>query len=105
MWAIDVVRKHAHCLARWVLAMGLMTAGEVEGRCEVVVVKRKDVMCDAAARISNVTDWRAGAVHIPYMLTFVLINIKLINKHSGDRIPVAFRSCKFQGTFRCQFRN
>ena len=105
MWAVDVVRKHAHRLARWALAMGSTTAGEMEGRCEVVVVKRKDVMCDAVARISNVTDWRARAVHIPYMLTFVLINIKLINKHSRDRIPVAFRSCKFRGTFRCQFWN
>ena len=68
-------------------------------------MKKKDVTCDTVARISNVMDWRARAVHIPYMLTFVLINIKLINKHSGDRILVAFHSCKFQGTFRCQFRN
>ena len=105
MWAIDVVWKHAHCLACWALVMGSTTAGEVEGRCEVVVVKRKDVACDTVARISNMMDWQARAVHIPYMLTFVLINIKLINKHSGDRILVAFRSCKFRGIFRCQFRN
>ena len=105
MWAVDVVWKHAHRLTHWVLTMGLTTVGEVEGRCEVVVVKRKDVTCGAVAIISNVTDWQARAVHIPYMLTFVLINIKLISKHSRDRIPVAFCSCKFQGTFRCQFWN
>ena len=69
--------------------MGLMMVGKV------LVEKRKDVMCDTVARISNVMDWQAGAVHIPYMLTFVLINIKLINKHSRDWILVAFHSCKF----------
>ena len=95
MWAVDVVRKHAHCLARWALAMGSTMAGEVEGRCEVVVVKRKDVMSDAVARISNVTDWRARAVHIPYMLTFVLINITPIpelNYSTGICNP---RNCNF----------
>ena len=102
---MDVMWKHAHCLARRVLTMGSMMAGKVEGRCEVVVVKRKDVTCDAVARISNMMDWQTGAVHIPYMLTFVLINIKLINKHSRDWIPVALCSCKFWGTFWCQFWN
>ena len=36
---------------------------------EVVVVKRKDVMCDTVAQISHVMDWCAVAVHIPYIYT------------------------------------
>ena len=35
-------------------------------------------------------------MHNNQFLTFVLININLINEYSWDQIPVAFHSCQFR---------